>query len=379
VLITTAILLMTALQATFIQPPMVIRLTKSDRSGRADLVGGLYRDQRRIVPWFAVITAVMALVLWLRGRLDLRIAAILIAATLAIIATLYREFLRLVLFAYRRPNDVLRSDFVYCILLVAGAFAATLTPLPAATAALTMALSATICAPLLSRAVWRHEPWNTDAPRGTLLSIVPIGAWSVVGGVTHWLFSQGYNYVVAYRLDVAAVAALAATRLLVMPVNLLSTGIGSLMLPTVSRWMHDFRPATVMKRSAFFAVALAGLACCYLLLMWLLRDWIYSNVLRKHFANRDYLLLLWCVIAIVMVFRDQLLYFLVARTRFKSIATLTLISAVLAITTSFFAISNMGAAGALVGLLTGELFNVCGIVFLSIRELRLPPPESAEQ
>jgi O-antigen/teichoic acid export membrane protein len=243
--------------------------------------------------------------------------------------------------------------------------------MPTATAALTMALSATICAPLLAKAVWRHEPWNTKAPSGILLSIAPIGAWSVLGGATHWLFSQGYNYVVAWRLDVAAVAALAATRLLVMPVNLLSTGIGSLMLPTVSRWMHDLRPTAVLKRGVFAALGVAGIACCYLIVMWLFRGWIFSNLLRRNFPNRDSLLLLWCLIAIVMVFRDQLLYFLVVRTRFQNIATLTLISAVIAISGSLISIYKFGAEGALIGLLAGELFNVCGIVFLSIRELRL--------
>ena len=39
-------------------------------------------------------------------------------------------------------------------------------------------------------------------------------------------------------LDVAAVAAFAATRLLVMPINLLSSGIGTLMLPLASGWMN---------------------------------------------------------------------------------------------------------------------------------------------
>ncbi len=146
-------------------------------------------------------------------------------------------------------------------------------------------------------------------------------------------------------------AALAATRMLVMPVNLLSTGIGSLMLPTVSRWMHELRPATVMKRSVLFALGLAGVAGCYLLLMWLLRGWIFARVLHKNFPNKDALLLLWCIIAIVMIFRDQLLYFLVAKARFKKIASLTLLSAILALASSVIAIRSLGVMGALIGLL----------------------------
>ncbi len=374
VLITTTILLATSLQWSFIAPPMVIRLTPADRAQRANIIGGLYRDQRRLVPWLAVLTAAIALVLRVRGDLDVRLAAILCAGTVATIAALHREFLRMVLFAYRLPHDVLKSDFLYCVLLVAGAFAATFSPLPATTAALTLTLACALGTLLLSKALWRHEPWNPRAPPGMLRQIAPLGAWSAFGSGVHWLFSQGYNYLVAGTLDVTAVAALAATRLMVMPVNLLSTGIATLMLPTVSRWLQHFAAPKVFRRLALVAAGLAGLACCYLLFMWLLRGWILSNVLKKHFAQSDLLLTLWSAIVVVMVCRDQLLHFLVARARFRLTSSLTLVSAVIAISSSLLAMRRIGVTGALMGLLAGELFNVVGIVLLSIRDATAPSP-----
>lgn len=370
VLIITSVMLTRTLQGAFIGPPMTIRLSRSDISGRANLIGGLYRDQNRLTPLLVLLPVILGIVLLIRGSLDLSLAITLLAGTAAIIASLRRDFLRSVMFAYRRPNDVLKADFLYATLLMVGAYGATFTPLPAAVAALTLAVACGVGAILLSKALWRHEPWNPEAPLGLLREIAPLGAWSAFGGGVHWLFSQGYNYLVAGSLDVTAVAALAATRLLVMPVNLLSTGIATLMLPTVSAWMQHFSLTKVFKRLVLVSAGLGGLACCYLLLMWLARGWIFDDVLRKHFADRDLLLKLWSVIAVVMVFRDQVIHFLVARERFRLTSTVTLISAVISISSSLIAMHYIGVAGALLGLLAGELINVAGIVIFSMHDAR---------
>jgi O-antigen/teichoic acid export membrane protein len=373
VLVTTAILLMTTMQGAYIFPPMVNRLTRADRQGRADLIGSLYRDQRRLIPLASIFTALFALFLYWRGQLTLQVAAIIAAATLAIIATLRREFMRLVLLANRRPNDVLYSDFFFCVLLIIGAAIATASPWPAAAAAFTLSLAALAGGTILAHRVWKFEPWNKHAAPGMLWAIAPEGGWSSFGGVVHWIFSQGYNYVVAGFIDVSAVAALAATRLLIMPVTLLSTGVGSMMLPTASKWQTEHRAAKVLRRLLAFSVGMVVAAGFYMVIMWLARNWIFEVILHKHFAHRDLLLGLWCSVALVTTFRDQFLYFLVTRSRFRSTSWLTVASAIAALTVSLISLRVVGATGALYGLLTGELVNVGGIVWLSIREVRQSP------
>lgn len=371
VLITSAILLATSVQWSFISPPMVIRMNNADRAGRADLIGGLRRDQLRLLPWLLVATAIIMLVLWPAGRMNANLALTLVAGALAMMAALRRDFLRSVLFAYQRPNDVLRSDFAYCVLLIPGAYIATLSPLPAATAALGVLVACIAGSYLLGSALRSHEPWSPAPPPGMMRAIAPMGALSAVGSGIHWSFSQGYNYLVAGTLDINAVAALAATRMFVMPVNLLSTGIGTLMFPTTARWLRSIAPGKVFGRLALVSLAMALASGCYLLVMWLGRDWVFDRLLKKHFANGDTLVLLWVAISLVMIFRDQLLHFLVARARFNLTSSLTLASAIIAISCSLVAMRHYGAAGALIGLLTGEVFNVIGIVVLSLRDVRV--------
>jgi O-antigen/teichoic acid export membrane protein len=373
VLVTTAIQLLIVLQTSYIQPSMILRLTRADQAGRAELLGSLYRDQRRLIPGVVILTAGFAGVLYLMKRLDLQEAIIIAAATLAIFASLRREFMRACLFAYHRPADVVTADFFYCILLIGLTAIATTLPMAAAGAALGLGLAALVGGTLLARRLWRFEPWNVHAKPGMLLAIAPEGGWAAFGGGVHWLFNQGYTYLVAAMIDVSAVAALAATRLMVMPVLLLSSGIGLQMLPAVSRWTAQSRASTVLARLTGLALAIVAAAGCYLAVMWLARDWIFRTILHKDFAHRDALLMLWCCISLITAFRDQVLYFLLSRARFQTSSWTTFVSAVFSLGLSAFLLQRMGNVGALIGLLAGEGLNIIGVIGFSLQEAHRAP------
>jgi O-antigen/teichoic acid export membrane protein len=105
-------------------------------------------------------------------------------------------------------------------------------------------------------------------------------------------------------------------------------------------------------------------------ILWLSRDFIFTSLLHKDFAQRDTLLILWSIASVAMVVRDQLLNFLLARTRFRSLTMLTMVSAVVSLAVSYVAMVRIGVAGAPVGVLTGEILNVVGLVAMSHAEVR---------
>lgn len=370
VLIANSLLLLIALQGAYMQPPMVIRMSRLDAPGRAALIGGLAHAQTRVLMVIAAGAVLGVAVGLLSGAAPARLMLLLAAASGAAIAALFREFFRMVLLAYRRPGDVLRADVVYVVLLVAGVFAATLTSMPAVGATLSLIVAAIVGGWLLSGALRRHEPWDRQGIPGLLRSIAPIGAWSAVGAATHWGFSQGYNYVAAGALDISAVAALAATRLTMMPVNLLSAGIGSLMMPTASAWLNQMGAAAVLRRLVRVAAGVALLALCYFVILWLLRDWIFAHIMTKDFPQRDQLLLMWSAVFMVAVFRDQLIYFPGASGLFRPMAAVTFLSALVSLAITYVALGRLGVVGAPLGVLVGEVANLLGILAVSAREVR---------
>ena len=375
ILASNAILLLASLQNAFFGPALAARLSRLEVAQRSALVGGLYREQRRILWAAGGLVAAGALGLWYANVLDSHNGPLLLATVFAALAILHREYFRMVLFAYRRPHDVLRSDVVHVALLVAGVLIATLTLLPAVAAVFTLGAAALASGLLLSRALRRHQAWRVDGAVGILREIAPLAVWSTAGAAIHWTFSQGYIYLVVGTLDLAAVAAITATRLLLMPVNLLSSGIGSLMLPLTSGWLHRHGAAFLFRRLVWFALGMAVLTLTYFGGLWLARDWIFAVVLKKQFAQRDALLLMWGLLFLVMVARDQLGYALSAQGRFRELTLLTLASALVSLSASYLAMLKFGVVGALAGMLVGELISVAGIVWLATR--RSAPPVMA--
>jgi O-antigen/teichoic acid export membrane protein len=371
VLVTNAVLLLVSLQGAFIQPQLVTRMYGTDVSGRAELIGGLYRDQRRVLLWLAVATLLIAPLLLILRLVNRGETLVLSAAAIAVVAALHREFFRMVLLGHRLSDKVLRADAIYVALLVTGALLATLSPAPAATAALTLAMAACIGGLLCARTLWRFEHWNRQAAPGLLKALAPLGTWSALGAGVYWIVSQGYNYLVAGLLSVSAVAAIAATRLTVMPIGLLSTGVGTIMLPTTARWLNAHGPGAALRRLVLFALALTGAAALYFAVLWSLRNWIFAHVLKKQIPHRDALLLLWGLVATLGVLRDQFIYLLTVRHRFRLLTTIAMGNAAVSLSVAYLSIRHLGIVGVLVGLLVGEALNVVGLIVLSIREVRI--------
>lgn len=377
ILASTGLLLLVSLQNAFFNPTLATRITRLDNPGRADLVGGLYREQRRLLLILAAIAVLSAAIIWYNQSPDAHTGPLVLATAIAALAMLHREYFRMVLLAHRRPHDVLRTDIYYVIVMTAGVFFATLTPFPAIAAILVMGVAALVSGAMMSRFLHRYEPWDKHGAPHILRQIAPLAFWSTSGAAIHWTFSQGYNYLAAATLDITAVAAIAATRLLVMPVNLLSSGVGAIMLPLASGWLHTHGAPELWRRLLWFGLAAGAVAFLYLVALWLFRDWIFEVVLVKQFAQRDQLLLLWSLAFLVMVVRDQLMYLLVVRERFRFMTLLTLASAIVSLAISYWGMLRFGTVGAPLGLLIGQLINVVGIVWLSMREAERSAPALA--
>jgi len=376
VLAFNTVLLLITLQGSFIQAQMVVRMIRFDRVSRANLLGGLMREQRVILRRALLGVVFIIATLCLIKSLDIAHGLLIVSIALAAVAMLMREFFRMVLFAYRRTQYVLVADVCYVVLLLGCVLLAASSSSAAMFATLAMAAAAAASTVLLARGVAKTEQWNPGGVPGILREFVPLGTWSVSGAAAHWALSQGYSFVVAGALSVQSVAAIAATRLPLMPLNLVSAGLSVQLFPITADWVHSLGVRVALQRLALVSVALVALACGYCGLVWVLRDWIFTNLLHKEFPQRDTLLLLWCAAFVLMLVRDQLIKLLAARERFPSLAIISVGSALLSLASGYGAMLRFGETGAVAGILLGELANILGIVVLTFRELRraLPAP-----
>jgi len=270
---------------------MVTRLARFDLTARRDLIGGLYREQRRLLPIAATLTAIVIAALCATGALSLQTGLLLLAA----LRRCWRPCTGIIphgAAGLSPPTDVFRADALYVCLLVAGAVCATFAPAPATVAAATLGGAAIIGALPLTRALWRHEAWNIEGRGASCWKSRPSPSGRPPVRRSTGL-QPGLNYLVAGTLSVAAVAAVGR-----------HAPDDDAHQPAVHRHLHadaaDHRGVAAASPAqegipalVLFAIAVALLSMIYSRRNVLLRDWIFDHLLHKHFPQRDLLLRLW--------------------------------------------------------------------------------------
>ncbi|MDB5969092.1 MAG: capsular biosynthesis protein [Hydrocarboniphaga sp.] len=370
-LFTNGLLLAVALENAWVGPFVVNHSIRHDRTTHARFLGDLYAEQRRWLLFgvggaIALVAAITA-----AGLYQSDSAAVTVFGLIAVLAVLDREYFRIALLAHQQAERVLRADVVYVVVVLGSAALAALTPKPVLFAITGNGIAAAVGSLLMRRQLRAHLPWQVGrADGGAQRQFASSGMWSLSGAGIHWLFAQSYSYLVTAVLGVAAVTALGATRLMMMPINLLSSGIRSQMMPVTSRWLIEHGAPRVLARLMAIALAMATVSLAYVGVMWLARDWLFDVVLKKHFVNRDEMLLLWSAIFLLMVMRDQLIYLPLIRSRFRALSLSTLACALASIAVSYAAMRQYGQVGALFGTLSGEVLNLIAVGALCWREVR---------
>ena len=95
-----------------------------------------------------------------------------------------------------------------------------------------------------------------------------------------------------------------------------------------------------------------------------------DSVLNKHFEGSDSLIIYWSIAFTLVVLRDQMIHLPMSRGKFKAMTAMTAVSASVAIAGSYFAMQDLGAPGAVIGIICGEVIQVLGIYAIAYRETR---------
>jgi O-antigen/teichoic acid export membrane protein len=365
VLVQSALLLVVTIHNSWLTGPLAILTPKLQPDERWRTIGSVKRIQRHFLSLIAVPLLLVPFVGFLTDRLSGLVATVVAIGILGGWASLRREYLRSVLLMYSRTQTLLGADSVYAIALLLGVVVALLIGKPVvvgATAALVIASLAGAAAGHRSMAIapgWREEGAVTIWPE-----IRALGFWSLIGASTYWFLGQSFNYVLASRIDLKAVADINAARLLLMPAIVLTAGVASLLTPSAATWYAEIGLRGLVRRLLKFLLAVGLLELVYFACVWSSRDWLFVDVLHKNIQDRDHLLVLWAVLAAVALLRDVLQCALIATGRLKSLAWQVGISTAVAMPLMWFGVAWWGVAAALIGQIVGELINLAGIIYV---------------
>jgi O-antigen/teichoic acid export membrane protein len=372
VLAQSAVLLLSSGQGAWISGPIAVLAPKKTVEQRHKMIGAVEAGQRWFLRRVAVVALVMPALGYLFGAWTLLPTLVATAAILAGWTAMQREYLRSVLFIYGRPNTVLAIDSIYVVVLIAGAALATFGPGQAAVGSVLALAAAGGIFSWRARALLAQSPgWDATTTEPVWAELRKLGIWAATGAIIYWFYGQGFNYLLAAKKDVAAVAIVNAARLLLMPTWVLTIGVRALLTPSAASWLHEFGFNALVRKLSVFVVGLLVLFGVYILIVWVFRDWVTSELMRKVIPDRDRLIVLWAAYSIVTMIRDVYLSALLATERFRPMAWLTAASAVTSLVSMWFLIDVFGLAGAVIGLLLGESLSLLGVlVYLVLGVIR---------
>ncbi len=367
VLVQSAIVLLISAQMSWLSSPLAVLAPAKSADLKRLMVGSVEASQRRFL---ARVSCAALLVPWVGYLLHYwtPLEAWVIGFGIAAGWTaLQREYLRGALLIFGRPQSMLRADLIGVGVLLAGASLAAYGPRPGVLCAVAALIVSALAGVLAGRQALAKDPgFAVGDARPFWIEMRPLAVWATIGALTYWIYNQSYNYVLASRIDLAAVTDVNAARLLLMPTIVLTVGVKTLLVPTAAAWLAESNVGRLVRRLLLFASAIAALDVVYCLLLWFFRDFLMHDLMHKTIQHRDLLLVLWAILSLIALYRDLLQTGLFALRQFKSLAAVTGVSAVVSLTTMWFGIKTWGPAAALIGQVAGETVNLMGVIALLI-------------
>ena len=368
VLVQSAITLLMSAQMAWLSSPLAVLAPGKAPAMRRLMIGAIEFSQRKFLRQISAVALLVPLVGYLVHFWSGLEAAVIAFGVVACWTALQREYLRGVLLIYQRPQSMLRADIINVAVLLVGAFIAAYGSRGPAVLWAVGALTASAMAgaAALKRSVSRDPGWVTGDPREFWKEMRPLAIWATIGALTYWIYNQSYNYVLASRIDLKAVADVNAARLLLMPTIVLTVGVKTLLVPTAAAWLAESDVGRLIRRLLLFASGIALIDVVYCIALWIFRDVLSHDLMHKTIANRDLLLMLWASLSLIALYRDLLQTGLFALQKFRSLAGVTGLSAVVSLSIMWFGIQSWGAPAALIGQVAGETINLVGVVGLLI-------------
>jgi O-antigen/teichoic acid export membrane protein len=365
VLAQSAVLLMVSGQGAWLSGPVTMLAPGKSPESRVRMIGYLGASQTRVLRRTALALLAVPLAAYLIGLWSAITSLAIAAVVLTGWAALQREYCRSVLLIYSRPKAMLGADVVYVVTLLVGMALAVLSrPLAGPVAIAALSVAGFAGALVAHRFLARDPGWVSGDARPFWQEIRTIGLWSLIGAVIYWLFAQSYNYVLATRLDLTAVSDVNAARLVLTPVFVFMNGVNNLLMPVASNWLAEFGLRRMLRRLALLTALICTINLLYFGVVWTLRDWLLVDLMHKHIADQDRLLILWGCVALIFLPREVLQSALWALRRVRSMAWLIGLSAAVSLTLMWLGIPRWGAAAVLIGQVAGECVNLIGLAIL---------------
>lgn len=279
----------------------------------------------------------------------------LIASSLCIgsFGVLNREFLRSYFFAEEEPIKVLKLDFYYAaiysgLILMSYLLIGISVPL----IIFFMGLASGFDSLILNKRL--KFDFNLRSIKESYLENWQISKWSLIGITVTHLQGYSYLYVIGGLLNSNAVAEVSASRLLLLPVGLITNGWGNVIRPYGAKLREQNQLKKFFKNLVLAGVSFPMLILLISILLYFSSEFLLKNIFTKDYQTVFDYLFYWAVLFSVGFLRANASYGLQVVKRFKSLALFNGATMIITIILAFVLTIQFQIEGALMASIFGE-------------------------
>lgn len=280
----------------------------------------------------------------------------LIASSLCVgsFGVLNREFLRSYFFAEEEPLRVLKLDFYYG-LIYAGLILVSylLIGISVPLIIFFMGLASGFDSLILNKRLKFN--FNLQSIKEGYLENWQISKWSLIGITVTHLQGYSYLYVVGGLLGSNAVADVSASRLLLLPIGLITNGWGNVIRPYGAKLREQNQLKKFFKNLVLAGVSFPVLILIISILLYFSSEFLLNNIFTSEYQSVFDYLFYWALLFSVGFLRANASYGLQVVKKFRSLALFNGATMIFTITLAFILTSQFQIKGALVASLCGEI------------------------
>lgn len=323
------------------------------------IVAGFLRLKLMLAVLLAAVGIVVAAIIGIP-------VAIAMIAGLGFFVLSFRDALRSALVARLQLGETLKISGMF--------FGASLVQLPLALLIAGkidafVGLSVMALAALLAVASWLFKTLRQSAkvPRDLLISLRDMASWSLPGAVVIWLQNSFYLTIVALSLNLASVGEISASRMAIMPILIVSSGLMRLWQVRAVAMLRDEREGTATRLSFRIAMLALGAGGVGAAAIFSLIDYVPVSVLPEAYRNVVALIGGWVIFAAANIARTAYSSVFQTMGRYREIFFFNLVTLPPIMAGVAFAPAYFSLLGAILPMALGELallallaWRVCG-------------------
>ena len=296
-----------------------------------------------------------------------------------IVSLTFRDFKRISLYLGQRATEVLRLDITYTVVSIVGGAAMHLFGKATVAQVFTVLCVANAVATVSTARVVPASRWpGTAALMSRFKQFWAIARWALPGLGTGWLGNSVYLYIAGFTLGLAATAELNASRLLLMPVTLLSVAWQQMARADIARLVGDGRHehfASFLRKSV---VVIAVPTALYLAMLYALFDHVVAFVSLQRYVHLTDLLQIWIVYVLMYAMKFVGTCVLVGFEAYKPLLTMSATSLSIQVLLLWWLPARFGVEAVIWCLIASEAFELMTVwLYLMPRRLRMLSSKTA--